>query len=157
LAIKVFTQDVELMSAPIPAEWVISGSPKARNAVLARSADRTALTMLWDCSAGRFRWRYDQDETIHIIEGSATLRLDDGRVEELRPGVVVFFPAGRTAVWEVHSYVRKLAVFREPVPLTLALVVRSWAKLRNGLAEALRTSRARLETPLELSTPAATV
>jgi uncharacterized protein len=137
MAIKVFTQDVELMSAPIPPDWILSGSPRARNAVLARSADRTALTMLWDCSAGRFRWRYDQDETIHILEGFATLTLDDGRVEQLRPGVVVFFPAGRTAVWEVDGYIRKLAVFREPVPLTVAIGIRSWAKLRAKLGQAL--------------------
>ena len=131
MAIKVFTQDVELSSAPIRPDWVLAGRPAARNAVLARSADRTALTMMWDCSAGRFRWDYDQDETIHVIEGGAVLTLDDGRVERLGPGDVVFFPAGRSAVWEVESYVRKLAVFREPVPKPLAIVVRVRAKLRD--------------------------
>ena len=142
MAIKVFTQDVELFSAPIRPDWVLAGRPTARNAVLARSADRTALTMVWDCSCGRFRWNYDQDETIHIIEGGAVLTLDDGRVERLGPGDVVFFPAGRSAVWEVESYVRKLAVFREPVPQTLALVVRLRAKLRDLLVAA----RLRLRT-----------
>ena len=136
MAIKVFTQDVELSSAPIRPDWVLAGQPTARNAVLAKSADRTALTMVWDCSGGRFRWDYDQDETIHVIEGGAVLTLDDGRVERLGPGDVVFFPAGRSAVWEVESYVRKLAVFREPVPRPLALVVRLRAKLRDLLVAA---------------------
>ncbi len=133
MAIKVFSQDVELSSAPIRPDWVVSGRPTARNAVLARSADRTALTMLWDCSAGRFRWVYDQDETIHVLEGAATLTLEDGRVERLQPGVVVFFPAGTTALWEVDGYVRKLAVFRETLPTPVALAVRVWSRFRSRL------------------------
>ena len=40
MAIKVFTQDVELSSAPIRPDWVLAGRPAARNAVLARSAAR---------------------------------------------------------------------------------------------------------------------
>lgn len=61
------------------------------------------------------------------------MTFEDGRVERLRPGVVVFFPAGSKALWEVDGYVRKLAVFREPAPLTLALVVRAWSRFRSGL------------------------
>lgn len=131
MSIKVFSQDVQLSSAPIRREWVLEGSPTARNSVLALSADRTTMTMVWDCTAGRFRWVYDQDETIHVIEGSATLTLDDGRVETLAPGDVVFFPAGTAAEWRVNGYIRKMAVFRETVPKPFALVVRLRAKLRD--------------------------
>ena len=136
MTIEVFTQDAPLSPAPIRREWVLEGAPAARNTVLARSADRTALTMLWDCTAGRFRWVYDQDETIHVIEGSATLTLSDGRIKTLGPGDVVFFPAGTSAIWEVGSYVRKFAVFREPVPTPLALLLRTRAKLRQALSSA---------------------
>ena len=138
MSIQVFSQDVQLTSAPIRPEWVLEGSPTARNSVLARSADRTALTLFWDCTAGRFRWVYDQDETIHVLEGSATLMLDAGREERLAPGDVVFFPAGTSAVWTVHGYVRKLAVFRETVPQPLAVLVRLRAKVRD-LAPTLRS------------------
>ena len=128
MAIKVFAQDVELQAAPIPPGWVLGGAPMARNAVLARSADRTALTMLWD----------------------ATLTLADGRVARLRPAGKKTTTPGRTAVWEVDSYVRKLAVFREPVPLTLALVVRCWAKLRTAVAAAAAHSARPLAAPVPL-------
>ncbi|WP_217433859.1 cupin domain-containing protein [Caulobacter sp. S45] len=130
MSIIVSSQDVQLSSAPIRAEWIIEGRPVARNTVLARSADRTAMTMLWDCSAGVFRWVYDQDETIHVIEGGVTLSLPGGRVEVLGPGDVVFFPAGSSATWRVDSYVRKLAIFRESVPQPMALLVRLRSKLR---------------------------
>ncbi len=134
MSIIVSSQDIQLNSAPIRAEWITEGRPTARNAVLARSADRTAMTMLWDCTAGGFRWVYDQDETIHIIEGGVTLTLPDGRVEVLGPGDVVFFPAGSSAAWRVDTYVRKLAVFRETVPQPMALLVRLRSKLRERFA-----------------------
>ena len=136
MVVKVFAEDVALSSAPIRSEWVLEGAPRARNAVVAKSADRTALTMLWDCSAGRFRWVYDQDETIHVLEGSAVLTLANGRIETIGPGDVVFFPAGSVAEWRVDAYVRKLAVFREVVPAPMALVMRIAARLR-ALPQAL--------------------
>ena len=134
MSIVVSSQDIQLNSAPIRAEWVIEGRPTARNTVLARSADRTAMTMLWDCTAGTFRWVYDQDETIHIIEGGVTLTLPDGRIEALGAGDVVFFPAGSSATWRVETYVRKLAVFRETVPQPMAILVRLRSKLRGRIA-----------------------
>ena len=134
MSVIVSSQDVQLSAAPIRAEWVIQGVPLARNRVLARSADRTAMTMLWDCTAGAFRWVYDQDETIHIIEGGVTITLQDGRTEILGPGDVVFFPAGSSATWQVDTYVRKLAVFRESVPHPMALLVRLRGKMRGYLA-----------------------
>ncbi len=130
MSVVVSSQDVQLSSAPIRPDWVMQGTPQARNTVLARSADRTAMTMLWDCTAGVFRWVYDQDETIHIIEGGVTITLDDGRVEVLGPGDVVFFPAGASATWQVDTYVRKLAVFRESVPQLMAMLVRLRGKAR---------------------------
>ena len=134
VSIVVSSQDIQLSSAPIRSEWVIDGSPTARNTVLARSADRTAMTMLWDCTAGSFCWHYDQDETVHIIEGGVTLTLPDGRIEALGPGDVVFFPAGSSATWRVDTYVRKLAVFRETVPQPMAILVRLRSKLRTSIA-----------------------
>ncbi len=135
VSIVVSSQDIQLDSAPIRADWVIEGRPVARNAVLARSADR--VTLLWDCTAGAFHWVYDQDETIHIIEGGVTLTLPDGRVEVLGAGDVVFFPAGSCATWKVDAYVRKLAVFRESMPEPMALLVRLRGKLRQRLAARL--------------------
>jgi len=126
--------DVELKSAPIRREWIIEGQPRARNQVLALSEDRMATTLVWDCTAGRFRWIYDTDETIHILEGEVRLTDAEGRTKRLGAGDVVFFPAGSSATWQVDDYVRKLAFFRQPVPRPMSLFLRAFRKAA-GLAD----------------------
>jgi len=121
--------DVELKSAPIRPEWIIDGDPQARNKVLALSDDRMATTLVWDCTAGRFKWIYDVDETIHILEGAVNLTQFDGSVKRLHAGDVVFFPAGSSATWEVEGYVRKLAFFRQPVPRPVSLMLKAMRRL----------------------------
>ena len=120
--------DVELKSAPIRREWIIEGNPTARNQVIGLSEDRMATTLVWDCTAGRFRWIYDTDETIHILEGAVTLTSFDGSIKKLQAGDVVFFPAGSSATWQVHGYVRKLAFFRQPVPRPVSVFLRALRK-----------------------------
>src|SRR5664279_4983395 len=56
-----------LSSAAINPNWILEGNPVARNKLLFESADGTATTWLWDCTAGRFNWFYDIDETVHLI------------------------------------------------------------------------------------------
>jgi uncharacterized cupin superfamily protein len=126
--------DVELKSAPIRREWIIEGDPRARNKVLGLSDDRMATTLIWDCTAGRFRWIYDVDETIHILEGAVSLTQADGSIKRLQAGDVVFFPAGSSATWQVDRYVRKLAFFRQPVPKPVSVFLRAFRKAA-GLAE----------------------
>ena len=121
--------DVELKSAPIRPEWILDGDPQARNKVLALSEDRMATTLVWDCTAGRFKWIYDVDETIHILEGAVNLTQFDGSVKRLHAGDVVFFPAGSSATWEVEGYVRKLAFFRQPVPRPVSLMLKALHRL----------------------------
>ena len=68
-----------LKPAPINADWIIEGAPVARNALLSRSEDGSAFTLIWDCTAGLFEWRYSIDETVYILEGSVIVRGRGGR------------------------------------------------------------------------------
>jgi uncharacterized protein len=113
-----------LRSAPINPHWVLEGSPNARNCELSRSADGASTTFLWDCSPGKFRWRYDVDETIHILQGRVIIDEGDGLPLALGPGDVVFFPAGAAVTWTIEEHLRKLAFFRCAVPGPVALAVR---------------------------------
>ena len=129
------TGSATLNPSPIEPSWIISGSPQARNAVLSRSADRTAVTMAWDCNAGQFHWYYDIDETVHIVEGEVSITTDDKQVAILRPGDVAFFPAGSHAIWQVDRYVRKVAFCRAPPPRFFVLIQRSIGKFLKVVKE----------------------
>ena len=125
--------DIALQPSPINAEWVRQGTPVARNRVLFRSQDRTATTIVWDCTAGSFDWFYTSDETIHVLEGRATLTFDS-QTRVIKPGDVVFFPAGSQARWVVDDYIRKLAFFRRTLPLPVSLAMRALGRARSLLA-----------------------
>jgi len=119
-----------LKPAPINPDWILEGSPTARNAQLASSGDRQSRTLVWDCSAGKFMWRYDEDETIHILKGLVVLDDGVGTPRELGPGDVVFFPAGAVVKWHVKEHVRKLAFFRRALPRPIILALGAMRRLR---------------------------
>ncbi len=101
--------------APINADWIIEGAPIARNALLSRSEDGSAFTLIWDCTAGLFEWRYNIDETVYILEGSVIVEDAAGGTRRLEAGATAFFPSGSRAVWRVDSYARKVAFCRKPM------------------------------------------
>jgi uncharacterized protein len=110
------TSTANLVSNPIQAGWILEGAPVARIELLSSSADGTASTYFWDCTAGRFNWFYSFDETFHILEGGVTLKGPSGNSRRVVAGDTVFFPTGSSAEWTVEKYVRKLAFCRSPVP-----------------------------------------
>lgn len=124
---------VELADDPIEPSWVLSGDPKARSALWARSLDATTSSHVWECTAGRFRWYFPVDETALIIEGSVTVALGDQEPFTLGAGDAALFPAGTWTVWDVPDYVRKHAILRSPLPQPAALALRSYNKLRQKL------------------------
>jgi uncharacterized protein len=107
---------IELSSGPIRSSWVIEGTPISKNKLLSFSADGTASTMMWDCTAGRFNWYYDVDETLCVIEGAAMIKDSAGVTHHLVAGDTAYFPAGSRAEWHVERYVRKIAFCRTPLP-----------------------------------------
>jgi len=114
--ITVGTCSAKFVPNPIQAAWILDGSPVARAELLSSSADGTASTYFWDCTAGRFNWFYSFDETFHILEGDVTLKYPSGVSRRVGTGDTVFFPAGSSAEWTVDRYVRKLAFCRTPLP-----------------------------------------
>ncbi len=132
-AIYISSTDVELKDAPFPREWVVSGDPRARMAELSRSRDGAAVSVVWDCTAGEFDWRFGVDEWVHILEGAVEVRDEEGRWSELGPGSVALFRSGVVARWRVRGYVRKLAICRVAMPAPLGFALRAFVKLRSML------------------------
>ncbi|ACA19802.1 protein of unknown function DUF861 cupin_3 [Methylobacterium sp. 4-46] len=125
--------DVALKSAPINPHWVRSGTPEARNALLSRSADGMASTLLWDCTAGEFVWHYDIDETLYFLEGSAIIGDADNPPRRYVAGDVLFLPKGAIAHWQVDSYVKKVAFCRRVQPKLVGVAIRGAAFLKRKL------------------------
>jgi hypothetical protein len=98
--------------------------------VLSSSADGTASTLIWDCTAGRFNWFYDVDETIYVIEGGVVLREHGGAARRLSAGDTIFFPAGARAEWHVENYIRKIAFCRMPLPRPMVFAKRGFRFLK---------------------------
>jgi len=118
--------DLQLQPAPIDPSWIHEGLPQARNLMVSKSRDGSALTLLWECTAGVFTWRYDADETLHVLEGEAILYEEDGSERRIAAGDLVFFPAGARVTWRIERYIRKVAFFRKTLPTPVALPLRLW-------------------------------
>jgi uncharacterized protein len=111
----------DLLPSPIRSSWVLEGNPVARNQLLSVSADGNARSYIWDCTAGRFNWFYEADETVYVIEGGVILKDRAGTARRLCAGDTIFFPAGAHAEWHVENYIRKFALIRTPLPKPLVL------------------------------------
>ena len=103
---------VEFIPEPISPAWILAGSPVARAAPLTRTADGRCWTALWECTSGRFKWRYGIDETVLILEGQVRVTWPGNITRTLMPGDVAFFASGSEAEWDVSDYVKKMAFLR---------------------------------------------
>jgi len=119
------TASVALGPLPIRAQWILEGAPVAQYKIISTSADGTAKTIVWDCTAGRFNWFYDMDETVYVLEGSMLLKDRTGASRLVVAGETVLFRAGSHAEWTVESYIRKVAFLRTPVPKYALLAIRA--------------------------------
>jgi uncharacterized protein len=116
-----------LNPSSITADWILEGKPETRSKELARSHDRTSHSMVWDCTAGRFDWHYNKDETLVILSGEAFIRSEkDGEERRIGTGDFVFFPAGASATWRVPKYIKKVAFLRHTMPRPFGYCVLAW-------------------------------
>jgi uncharacterized cupin superfamily protein len=137
-AIQIADVKVNLNPCPINPEWILEGNPLARNRIMSNSADGTACTLIWDCTAGRFNWFYDIDETVYVLEGSFLLKDQSGNTRRVVAGETVFFPVGSHAEWTVETYVRKIAFCRMPMSRKLLLAKRVYTKLGSLLGKSAK-------------------
>ncbi len=129
--------DMELRLSPIEPSWVIAGAPVARLAEHSRGQDDAAVTAVWDCTSGEFRWHFGWDETVMIMEGEVHVTAEDGTERLLRAGDVAYFAGGTWAVWRIDRYVKKVAFCRKPFPKPLTMAYRLRNLVRSGGVQGL--------------------
>jgi uncharacterized cupin superfamily protein len=118
------TRDAKLTDCPIEPSWIEAGAPRARAVFLSSTDDRLATSVLWECTGGRFTWRYAYDETIYILDGGCVLKQEGVPEMRLRPGDSAHFSRGAVVTWTVDSHVRKIAFFKSAAPRPISLVFR---------------------------------
>lgn len=114
--------DYGLVASPIPRAWILEGNPVARRKRLAGSSDRLATTTMWDCTAGRFNWIYEQDVVVHVLEGAVLIEDAAGARQRLQAGDTFLFPAGSRYLWTVPHYVRGIAFSYAPLSPAMRLI-----------------------------------
>lgn len=111
-----------LVPSPIPKAWILEGAPTARKKHLAGSSDQLATTFMWDCTAGRFNWFYDEDEVIHVLEGCVIVEDAAGARRRLQAGDTFLFAAGSRYHWTVPHYIRKIAFLHSPLSRGMKII-----------------------------------
>jgi len=122
--------DVELTPRPIEPSWIIDGKPEATSCILSQSADGLASTMVWHCTAGKFNWYYDFDETVLILDGAIVLESEGLPACRYVAGDLIFFKDGAHAKWHVESHVKKLAFCRKTSPVWFGFALRVFLKAK---------------------------
>ncbi|WP_417687539.1 cupin domain-containing protein [Roseibium sp.] len=123
--------NLDLMKdAPIRQEWIIEGTPQAKSHNLVSGNRGWSSIDHWSCTKGKFRWYFEWDETVLILDGEVVITDNDGQVYVGRPGTTMHFPAGTSAIWDVPHYVRKIAFSCRVLPPYLHFLGRAVGKLR---------------------------
>src|SRR5579872_5411686 len=120
---------VELEPDPIPSEWILSGNPNVRCKKVARSQDLMSHIVVWDCTAGQFKWEFALDEVIVVVSGEAFMIDQQGTERRFGPGDFAFFPAGSSCRWRVEDHIKKIGILREPVWAPLGVCLKIWQKI----------------------------
>lgn len=148
---------LELAPAPIRPEWIVEGQPVARCRSWSDSSDGTTSALVWDCTAGRFRWYFGGDEIVHILEGEVVVSGEGTPERRLGPGDAALFRAGTWSTWHVPAYVRKHAICHDCLPAAIAVPYRAarrarrlFERLREAIAERSRPQLAIGRIPLAL-------
>jgi uncharacterized cupin superfamily protein len=91
---------------------VFEGNPETQGLlVLETDADRGVLMAGFaELQPSSFEVTIDYEETIHVIEGTATVVVDGESELDLAPGVATFFPRGSVCRWTVHTPFREFFV-----------------------------------------------
>jgi uncharacterized cupin superfamily protein len=132
-------EHVELLDAPIPSSWIISGTPRARSGAIAHSPDGWASSVVWECTAGSFRWQFGWEETVVILEGSVRVVAQTGEEKILKVGDAAYFAQGTSSVWHIDSYLKKVAFTRNRVPAYVRKPLSKLQSIRDGMRSVVQS------------------
>lgn len=97
----------------VEADRVVSGAPKRTFKVLHSSKSDEFHTGIYECTAGKWKVVYNEDEFCTLIEGHVRLTNDAGDAQDFRAPDSFTVPSGYQGTWEAVTPVRKFFVIYE--------------------------------------------
>jgi len=118
--------EAKMNPVTIPKDWIVEGAPQAQSALLSRSTDGMAVTVVWETTKGTFRWYFNIDETVTVLDGEVFVTDTQNVERRLGPGDVAYFPGGVWSTWRVPGRLRKIAFIRHGVSGPIGFLARAW-------------------------------
>jgi len=85
----------------LPPDDVLEGQPNARIHWVRPEGNGSQAAGVFRCDPSVFRYAWDADETIHVLEGEVRIEVDGADSFTLGPGGIASFSAGDSGVWNV--------------------------------------------------------
>ncbi|MFN7113041.1 MAG: cupin domain-containing protein [Alphaproteobacteria bacterium] len=99
--------------SPVDAAKVLDGTPDQAFDVVYTSQSGELSAGIYECSAGKWRVSYSEDEFCTLTEGTVRITDADGQTTEFRAPDSFMIPAGFNGTWEAVTPVRKFFVIYE--------------------------------------------
>ncbi len=97
----------KLQPMPLDPEDILGGNPRAKGEIIFTSKDKKFSLGIWECSAGKFLYAYQEDEICYILEGRAKIKSRSG-VLSIKGGDLVIFSKGEETIWNIERKIRKI-------------------------------------------------
>ncbi len=94
-------------------EKVVTGQPQSAYKVLYTSTSEDFTTGIYECTAGKWKTSYTEDEFCTLIEGKLRMTSDTGEVQEFQAPDSFLIPSGYSGLWEPLTKLRKFFVIYE--------------------------------------------
>ena len=98
---------------PVAPEKIISGHPKSAYKVLYTSKTEEFTAGIYECTPGKWKVSYAEDEFCTLIEGHLRMTSDKGEAQEFKAPDSFLIPSGFSGAWEPLSHLRKFFVIYE--------------------------------------------
>lgn len=97
----------------VPAEKVISGTPKSTYKISYASSNEQMVTGVYACTPGKWRVFYTEDEFCTLLEGEVHLTAANGEMQTFKAPESFLIPSGYKGIWEAVTAIRKIFVIYE--------------------------------------------
>ncbi|MBU6475341.1 MAG: DUF861 domain-containing protein [Alphaproteobacteria bacterium] len=94
-------------------EKTISGAPQAAYKILHTGKSGDFSAGIYECTAGKWKVSYTEDEFCTLIEGRLRMTSDAGEVQEFQAPDSFVIPSGYAGVWEPLTKLRKFFAIHE--------------------------------------------